>query len=170
MTSDEYASLPTYNPSSSDCEHEDEKGCAKSLESLFQSLSTPSTDRNDNETSRFNDNTITYLSPATKQLHQDLANSQKASCVRHTTNSLRDSRKTIIESIDWMIEYGLIDKNEHAAEIFDDFERYVQKTKWKLQQIRLEDNTRATRQGTLEFAAYNDKKKKPEKRYKGVAG
>ena len=69
-----------------------------------------------------------------------------------------------------MIQYGLIDKNEHAAEIFDDFEKYVQKTKWKLQQIRLQDNTKATRQGNLEFAAYNDKKKKPEKRFKGVAG
>ena len=69
-----------------------------------------------------------------------------------------------------MIQYGLITQNEHAAEIFDDFEKYVQKTKWKLQQIRLQDNNKATRQGNLEFAAYNDKTKKPEKRFKRVAG
>ena len=92
--SNEYASLPTYNPSIGKFKNEDEHGCAKSLESLFEALSTPSKDMNDNEISRFNDNTITYLSPATKQLHHDLANSRKASCVHHTTNKLRDSRKT----------------------------------------------------------------------------
>ena len=157
--SDEYSSLPTYNPSFSEFENENEHGCAKSLELLLEALSTPSKDINDNQISRFNDNTISYLSPATKQLHHDLAYSRKATCVHHTNDTLRDSRKTVIESLDWMIQYGMITENQHAAEIFDDFEKYIQKTKWKLQQIQLQDKNKATRQGNLEFATYNHKKK-----------
>ena len=170
--SDEYPSLPTYNPSFTECEKDNENGhgCAKSLESLFEALSTPSKEINDNDISRFNDNTISYLSPATKQLHNDLANNRQATCLHHTTQTLRDSRKTVIESLDWMIQYGMITENPHAAEIFDDLEKYVQKTKWKLQQIRLQDKNKPPRQGNLEFAAYNHKKKKPEKRLKGLAG
>ena len=151
-----------------DNEHGD--GCAKSLESLFEALCTPSKEINDNKISRFNDNTISYLSPATKQLHNDLANNRQGTTLHHTTETLRDSRKTIIESLDWMIQYGMITENQHASEIFDDFEKYVQKTKWKLQQIRMQDNNKQPRQGKLEFAAYNNKKKKPEKRLKGLAG
>ena len=99
-----------------------------------------------------------------------MANNRQATCVHHTNKTLHDSRKTVIESLDWMIQYGMITKNQLAAEIFDDFEKYVQRTKWKLQQIRLQDKNKATRQGKLEFAAYNHKKKKTEKRLKGVAG
>ena len=111
--SDEYPSLPTYNPSFTECEKDNENrnGCAKSLESLFEALSTPSKDINDKQISRFNDNTIGYLSPATKQLHHDLAYSRKATCVHHTNKTLCDSQKTVIESLDWMIQYGTITEN-----------------------------------------------------------
>ena len=100
-----------------------------------------------------------------------MANNQQATCVHHTTETLHDSRTTVIESLDWMIQYGMITENQHAAKIFDELEKYVQKTKWKLQQIRFQDKNKATRQGKLEFAAYNHKhKKKNRKRLKGLAG
>jgi hypothetical protein len=57
----------------------------------------------------------------------------------HTTETLRQSRKSILENIDWMIQYGMIEENPHAAEIFDDLEKCVQKTKWKLQDTILHE-------------------------------
>lgn len=166
----EYASLPNYEPCYSDNETDNARGCEKSLESLFEALSTPSKEDNPNQMSRFHDNTITYLSPATTRLHNDLACNLTPTKLHHTTETLRQSRKTILENIDWMIQYGMIEENEHAAEIFDDLEKFVQKTKWKFQDIILNAKNKDRRQGQLEFAAYDQKKKKPEKRLKGVAG
>jgi hypothetical protein len=162
----EYASLPNYEPCYSDNETDNARGCEKSLELLFEALSTPSKEDNPNQMSRFHDNTITYLSPATTCLHNDLACNLTPTKLHHTTETLHQSQKSILE----MIQYGMIEENEHAAEIFDDLEKFVQKTKWKFQDIILNAKNKDRRQGQLEFAAYMIKRKKPEKRLKGVAG
>jgi hypothetical protein len=54
---------------------------------------------------------------------------------------LRESRKSILYNIDWMIQHGMIEENAEAAEIFHEMEKYVQKCKMKLQEtILLEKN------------------------------
>ena len=113
---------------------------------------------------------MTYLSPATTRLHKDICGNSSDKCFGHTTVSLRNSRKLILENIDWMIQYGRIEENADAAEIFDEMEKFVQEAKLKMQNKILIEKNRGRKQGTLEFAAYDGKKKKAEARLKGYAG
>ncbi len=69
-----------------------------------------------------------------------------------------------------MIQYGRIEENADAAEIFDEMEKFVQEAKLKMQNKILIENNRGRKQGALEFAAYDGKKKKAEPRLKGYAG
>jgi hypothetical protein len=50
-----------------------------------------------NELSRFDNNTLTYLSPATKRLQQDIAgNSAQKKISLNTSKTVRESRKLIL--------------------------------------------------------------------------
>ncbi len=71
-----------------------------------------------NELSRFDNNTLTYLSPATKRLQQDLASNSARKKSLRTSEMLHESRKLILYNIDWMIQHGMIEENVEAAEIF----------------------------------------------------
>jgi len=53
-------------------------------EKLFSELNTSST--NSNDISRFNDNTLSFLSPSTKRLHQDIAENSPANYFIITVN------------------------------------------------------------------------------------
>jgi hypothetical protein len=84
---------------------------------------------------------LTYLSPATKRLQQDITGNSAWKISLHTSKTLRESRKSILYNIDWMIQHGMIEENAEAAEIFDEMEKYVQKCKLELQEtILLEKN------------------------------
>ncbi len=67
----------------------------KSPESLFESLNTPSKEGPTNELLRFDNNTLTYLSPATKRLQQDIDGNSAQKISLHTSETLRESRKLI---------------------------------------------------------------------------
>jgi hypothetical protein len=144
--------------------------CEKSLQSLFDALTTPSKDADTHDISRFDNNTLTYLSPATTHLHKDICGNSSDKCFGHNTVSLRNSRKSILENIDWMIQYGRIEENADAAEIFDEMEKFVEGAKLKMQNKILIEKNSGRKQGILEFAAYDGKKKKAEARLKGYAG
>jgi hypothetical protein len=64
----------------------------------------------------------------------------------------------------------MIEDNADAAAIFDDMEKYVWKCKLKLQEMILLDKNQGRRLGKFEFAAFDEKKKKPEPQLKGYAG
>jgi len=53
-------------------------------EKLFSELNTSS--KNSNDISRFNDNTLSFLSPSTKRLHQDIAENSPANYFIITVN------------------------------------------------------------------------------------
>ncbi len=111
---------------------------------------------------------MTYLSPATKRLQQDIAGYSAQKISLHTSKTLRESRKSILYNIDWMIQHGMIEGNAEAAEIFHEMEKYVQKCKLKLQEtISLEKN-KGRQLGKLEFAAYDGKKRKNRAATKGI--
>ncbi len=131
----------------------------KSLESLFESLITPSNEGHTNELSRFDNNTLTYLSPSTKCLQQNIASNSVRTISLHTSESLRESRKLILYNIDWMIQHGMIEENAAAAEIFHDMEKYIQKCKLKLQDTILLEKNKGRQLDKLEFIAYDGKKK-----------
>ncbi len=69
-----------------------------------------------------------------------------------------------------MMQHGMIEENEEAAEIFHEMEKYVQKCKLKLQETILLKKNKGRQLGKLEFASYDGKKKNPEPRLKGYAG
>ncbi len=105
---------------------------------------------------------MTYLSPATKRLQQDIAGNSAQKISLNTNETLRESRKSILYNIDWMIQHGMIEDNAEAAEIFHEMDKYVQKCKLKLQETILLEKNKGRHLGKLEFAAYDGKKKKPE--------
>jgi hypothetical protein len=113
---------------------------------------------------------LTYLSPATKCLQQDVAGNSAQNISQNTSKTLRESRKLILHNIDWMIQHGMIEENAEAAEIFHEMEKYVQKCKLKLQETILLEKNKGRQLGKLEFSANDGKKKKPEPRLKGYAG
>jgi hypothetical protein len=102
---------------------------------------------------------LTYLSPATKCLQQDKAGNKARKISLNTSETLRESRKSILYNIDWMIKNGMIEENAEAAEIFHEMEKYVQKCKLKLQETILLEKNKGRQLGKLEFAAYDGKNK-----------
>jgi hypothetical protein len=65
----------------------------------------------------------------------------------------------MLYTIDWIIQYGMIEDNSDAAAIFDDMEKYVHKCKLNLQEMTLLEKNQGNRLGKLEFAAFNRKKR-----------
>jgi hypothetical protein len=57
-----------------------------------------------------------------------------------------------------------------AAKIFDDMEKYVQDSKLKIQQLIMPDQLTQPKDGSTEFAAFTERKKKAEPRLKGYGG
>ena len=159
-----YASLPYYGAHDIDYDTDPNDQSAKSLESLFESLNTPAKEGPTNELSRFDNNTLTYLSPATKRLQQDIAGNSAQKISLNTSKTLRESRKSILYNIDWMIQHQMIEDNAEATEIFHEMEKYVQKCKLKLQETILLEKNKGRKLGKLEFATYDGKRKKPEPR------
>ncbi len=168
--SEGYAALTYYGARDIDYDTDPDKHCAKSLESLFESLNTPSNEGHTNELSRFDNNTLTYLSLSTKCRQQDIAGNSVRSISLHTSETLRKSQELILYNINWMIQHGMIEENVAAAEIFHDMEKYIQKCKLKLQDTILLEKNKGRQLGKLEFPAYDGKKKKPEPQLKGYAG
>jgi hypothetical protein len=121
---------------------------------------TPAKEGPTNELSRFDNNTLTYLSPATKRLNQDIAGNSAQKISLNTSETLCEPRKLILYNIDWMIQHGMIKENTEAAEIIHEMEKYVQKCKLKLQETILLEKNKGRQHGKLEFAAYDGKKKK----------
>ncbi len=66
----------------------------------------------------------------------------------------------MLENIYWMIQYGRIEENADAAEIFDEMEKFVEEAKLKMQNKILIKKNRGRKQGILEFSAYDGKKKR----------
>ncbi len=71
-------------------------------EKLFVELNTPT--NNSHDLSRFNENTLLFLSPSTKRLHQDIAENSPANLHHHNSESIRASWKNIIANVDYLIE------------------------------------------------------------------
>jgi hypothetical protein len=129
-----------------------------------------SPDKISNDLSRYQNNIMAYVSPATKRLHNDILMTSPSRVRHHNAESLRASRKNMIEIIDYIIKIGEIEEDPQSAIMFDDMEKTLQKYKLELQQRKLSQPKTPPRKGMIEFAAFNGPKKKPEPRLKGVGG
>jgi hypothetical protein len=149
---------------------DDKLAVNQSLDALFEEASTPTKKKRTNEISRFNDNLLSFISPSSKQLHQDIVENSPANLCHHTKETLRESWKHMLESIQYILDYGKVDVNPKAANFFDDLEEYVQKSKLEIQKLLLLEKVKMPQKGRIEFTAFNDKKRKPEPGLKGPAG
>ncbi len=137
----------------------DESPIEKSLESLFEQVLAPTKTGHQSEIARFNDNTLSYLSPQTKKLHSDILKNRPANLFHHNNDSIRASRKNMLTIIDYMIDYGELLNNPKAAKIFDDMEKCVQDLKMKIQQLIMSDQLTQPKKGLIEFAAFTGRKR-----------
>ena len=137
-------------------------------EQLFGELNTPRKNRHD--ISRFNDNTLSFLSPSTKRLHQDIAENSPANLPHHNSESIRASRKNIIANVDYLIENGRIENDPESAILFDELEKTVADFKLRLQRRILPPPMTPPQKDSIAFAAFDGRKKKPEPRLKGYGG
>jgi hypothetical protein len=63
----------------------------------------------------------------------------------------------MLESIQYILDYGKVDVNPEAAKFFDDLEKYVQKSKLEIQMLLLLEKVKTPQKGRIEFAAFNKK-------------
>jgi len=126
--------------------------------------------KNHNDLSRFENNVMTYVSPMTKHLHDDIEENSPSRIRHHNAVSLRASRKNMISIIDYIIDNGNIDEDPQSAILFDKMEKTLQKMKLEFQQLKMLQPKTPRRKGMIEFPAFNAPKKKPEPRLKGFGG
>jgi hypothetical protein len=60
----------------------------------------------------------------------------------------------MLANIDCMIDYSELMNNPKAAKIFDDMEKFVQDSKFKIQQLVMSDKLTQPKEGSIEFAAF----------------
>jgi hypothetical protein len=123
-----------------------------------------------NDLSRFHNNIMTYVSPMTKRLHNEIQENSPSRLLHHNAVSLRESRKNMISIIDYIIENGIIDEDPQTAILFDKMEKTLQMIKLEFQQLKISQPKTPPRKGMIEFPAFNAPKKKPEPRLKGLGG
>ena len=123
-----------------------------------------------NDLSRFQNNIMTYVSPMTKRLHNEIQENSPSRLLHHNAVSLLESRKNMISIIDYIIDNGNIDKDPQTAILFDKMEKTLQMIKLEFQQLQISQPKTPPRKGMIEFPAFNAPKKKPEPRLKGLGG
>ncbi len=71
----------------------DETPIEKSLESLFEQVMSPTKSGHQSEIARFNNNTLSHISPQTKTLHSDILKNSPANLSHHNNNTIWASQK-----------------------------------------------------------------------------
>ena len=161
-------SLGNYDPTDTadDCQ----ESIGKSLESIFEDAVTPMKKNHMSELSRLTDNFLSHISPASRQLHKDIFDNSPTKLNMHNTDTLKASRKNMLENIQYIIDYGNVTENPKVAKMFDEMEKYIQSTKSDIQKLNHVERIRTPPKGRIEFPAFNNKKTKPQPRLKGPCG
>ena len=128
-------------------------------------------ERNYQEISRLKD-TYRFLSPATKSLHDSIEKANKESEFKYNARQLKEARKNIIDTVDHILNNGLVQEFPSAA-------KYVAEIERKMQEIK-EDFTKEVisivgsqigKDNELCFPSFKNKTtKQVQKRHKGISG
>ena len=117
----------------------------------------------------FQNNTHCALSNDTLRLQHQLEIHSPAKVRMPSETQVRQSRKNMIECIDYIISNGDITDNPDVAEIWDNLERVIQEKQVLVRNIVL--STAAKPVGNeVVWPALTSSKKKVMKRYKGITG
>jgi len=121
------------------------------------------------ELCRFQNNTHCALNDDTLRLQNQLAIHSPAKVRLPSETQVRQSRKNMLECIDYIISNGDISENPKIAEIWDDLERVIQEKQVLVRNIVL--STAAKPVGNeVVWPALTSSKTKVMKRYKGITG
>ncbi len=93
----------------------DESPTKKSLESFFEQVMSPTKTGHQSEIVRFNNNTLSYISPQTKKLHSNILKNSPANLFRHNNNTIWALQKNMLTNNDYMFDYGELMNNPKAA-------------------------------------------------------
>ena len=121
------------------------------------------------ELCRFQNNTHCALNDDTLRLQQQLESHSPAKVRMPSETQVRQSRKNMIECIDYIISNGDITENSEIAEIWDNLERVIREKQELVRNIVLSSTTKSVGNG-LQFPALTSNKTKVVKRYKGITG
>lgn len=121
---------------------------------------------------RFDNQTQSFLSPQTKQLHRDLENNSAEKVCMPTYDSLNRSRKNMLQNIDYVKTFCDVENNPRIAKIWADMEQYVEKKQNEARDILEEETILADigQKGRILMSGIKMKKKPPEMRLKGISG
>jgi hypothetical protein len=75
----------------------------------------------------------------------------------------------MLTNIKYMIDYSQFINNPQVAKICNDMDKIIKDSKLKIQKLVMSDKLTPPKEGSIEFAAFTGKKKKPEPRLKGYA-
>ncbi len=78
---------------------------------------------------RLDKQTKSFLSPQTQRLHRDLENNSAERLCMPTMASLNQSRKNMLENIDYVKTYCDVENNPRVARIWADMEHYLETKK-----------------------------------------
>jgi hypothetical protein len=124
----------------------DESPCKKSLESLFEEVTTPTKTGHQNEIA-----TLSYISPGTKKLHSNILKNSPAILSHHNNVPFQVLQKNMLTNINYMIDYGQLMNNLKAAIIFDDMEKFAQDSKLKYSSWLCLTNSQNQKKDQLNF-------------------
>jgi hypothetical protein len=126
---------------------------------LRNKATTPTKKGHIHQISRFYDNTFAFISPVTKQLHMDNCQNSPANLSHHSIDTIRVSQTNTLQNIDCIIDHGKIFNNPEAAAMFDEMEKFVQRSNIEIQKLIIPKQLTPQKEGTVEFATFNGKKK-----------
>jgi hypothetical protein len=121
---------------------------------------------------RLDKQTKSFLSPQTQRLHQHLEKNSAERLCMPTTASLNQSRKNMLDNIDYVKTYCDIENNPRMARIWADMEHYLETKQNEARDILTEEARPQSQEieGRILMSGIRMKKKAPEGRLKGVSG
>ena len=121
---------------------------------------------------RLDKQTKSFLSPQTQRLHQHLEKNSAERLCMPTTASLNQSRKNMLDNIDYVKTYCDIENNPRMARIWADMEHYLETKQNEARDILTEEARPQSQEieGKILMSGIRMKKKAPEGRLKGVSG
>jgi hypothetical protein len=122
------------------------------------------------ELCRFQNNTHCAFNDDTLRLQHQLENHSPAKVRLPSEMQVRESRKNMLECIDYIISNGDISENPEIAEIWDDLERVIQEKQVLVRNIVLSSTAAKPVGKEVVWPALTSSKTKVMKRYKGITG
>jgi hypothetical protein len=107
-----------------------------------------------------------------RKIHKSIDKATKLSAVVYNSETLKEVRKNIIQSMDHILNHNLVCENPAAATLVGTIERSLQEIKEEFNKVVLSIiGSNIGKDNEVCFSSYKNKKKKQvEKRFKGFAG